>query len=124
MASIVQTDVAEPVLELLEFANRSGQQFTRTVNAGTLFRDLLHLLAEVRDRLPASPLVKKLFLEPRLFVQRLGQKLAPRGFLFCRISRRRTPGSSAAHAQLRQRIRTQPVRPVGADRGGPRSRAT
>src|ERR1700730_13858355 len=117
MAPIVQTNVLEPVLERLEFTCRSSQRFTRAVNAGALFHDLLHLLAEVRDRLPASAFLKKLLLQPRLFVERLGQQVASNGFLFRRIGGRRMSSSGAKHEQLRQRIRTQAVGPVDADTG-------
>src|SRR5258708_4375073 len=106
MPPIIETNVAEPFLELLEFAGRSGQRFTRAINSGALFHDFLHRLAEVSDWFAAAALLKKLFLQPRLLVQRLGQQVTRRRFLFRRIGRRRPPGSGAKYQKLWERIRT------------------
>src|SRR5690242_3607189 len=97
MPAIVQTNVAKPVLQLVDLVGGAGQRYTRAVNTRALFHNLLHFFAEHSNRLPTPGLLKELFFDAGLFVERLREQVTSRWFLLGSKSCSRAPGPGAEH---------------------------
>src|SRR3977135_2344956 len=103
MAAIVESNAAGSFLQLKELARRTGERIALAIDSGALFHRCLHRLTKRGNTLPASALLKELVLQPRLLVQRLGERMAAVWRLLLRRECRcGAPGSRPEHQQFRQ----------------------